>query len=169
MSIVICLLLLYSFLAMLFDLVTDRIPNYLVAAELIVGFACQLYIFGPMGILSFLGGIAVPFALSYVLFLFRMIGAGDIKLLMALGSVAGFPLNAKLMLWAVICGGIISAVIMWRRTGFMPRLTYLISYVRDFIRTGERKPYRKEGGGAENFHFSVAIFAAVLVLTLLRI
>ena len=167
MSIVICLLLLYSFLAMLFDLVTDRIPNYLVAAELIGGFVCQLYIFGPMGILSFLGGIAVPFALSYVLFLFRMIGAGDIKLLMALGSVAGFPLNARLMLWAVICGGIISAFIMWRRTGFIPRLTYLISYVRDFIRTGERKPYRKEGG-AENFHFSVAIFAAVLVLALLR-
>jgi prepilin peptidase CpaA len=96
-----------------------------------------------------------------------MIGAGDIKLLMALGSVAGFPLNARLMLWAVICGGIISAFIMWRRTGFIPRLTYLISYVRDFIRTGERKPYRKEGG-AENFHFSVAIFAAVLVLALLR-
>ena len=72
MSIVICLLLLYSFLAMLFDLVTDRIPNYLVAAELIVGFAYQLYIFGPMGILSFLGGIAVPFALSYVLSAFTV-------------------------------------------------------------------------------------------------
>ncbi len=95
MSIAICLLLMYSFLALLFDLATDRIPNYLVAAELICGLAYQLYIFGPMGILSFFGGIAVPFVLSYALFLFRMIGAGDIKLLMALGSVAGFPRNVK--------------------------------------------------------------------------
>jgi prepilin peptidase CpaA len=168
MSIAIYLLLLYSFLAMLFDLTTNRIPNYLVAAELVGGLIFQLYIFGPMGILSFLGGIAVPFILSYALFLFRMIGAGDIKLFMALGAVAGFPLNVRIMLWSVICGGIISVCIMWRRTGFMPRLSYLISYVRDFIRTGVRKPYRKEGGGAENFHFTVAIFASVLVLALTR-
>ena len=167
MSIVIYLLLVYSFSAMLFDLTTNRIPNYLVAVELAFGFAYQLCIFGPMGILSFLGGIAVPFALSYVLFLFRMIGAGDIKLFMALGSVAGFPLNVRIMLWSVICGGIISVFILWRRTGIMPRLIYLASYVRDFIRTGVRKPYRKDGG-AENFHFSVAIFAAVLVLALTR-
>lgn len=168
MSIAIYLLLLYSFLAMLFDLTTNRIPNYLVAAELVGGLIFQLYIFGPMGILSFLGGIAVPFILSYALFLFRMIGAGDIKLFMALGAVAGFPLNVRIMLWSVICGGIVSVCIMWRRTGFMPRLSYLISYVRDFIRTGVRKPYRKEGGGAENFHFTVAIFASVLVLALTR-
>lgn len=169
MSIAICLLLLYSFLAMLFDLATDRIPNYLVAAELFAGFVYQLYVFGPMGILSFLGGIVVPFALSYALFLFRMIGAGDIKLLMALGSVAGFPRNVKIMLWSVICGGIISVCIMWRRTGFVPRLTYFVSYVRDFIRTGERKPYRKDGKSAENFHFTTAVFAAVLVLALTHI
>ena len=169
MSIVIYLLLLYSFSAMLFDLTTDRIPNYLVAAELIAGFAYQLYIFGPMGILSFLGGVTVPFALSYVLFLFRMVGAGDIKLLMALGSVAGFPLNVRIMLWSVICGGVISVCIMWRRTGFMPRLAVFVSYVRDFIRTGVRKPYRKEGRGDENFHYTVAIFAAVLILSLTRL
>ena len=168
MSIAIYLLLLYSFSAMLFDLTTDRIPNYLVAVELAGGLAYQFYIFGPMGILSFLGGITVPFALSYAMFLFRMIGAGDVKLFMALGSVAGFPRNVKIMLWSVICGGIISVCIMWRRTGFMPRLAYLISYVGDFIRTGVRKPYRKEGGRAENFHFTVAIFAAVLILALTR-
>ena len=168
MSIAICLLLMYSFLAVLFDLATDRIPNYLVAAELICGLAYQLYIFGPMGILSFFVGIAVPFVLSYALFLFRMIGAGDIKLLMALGSVAGFPRNVRIMVWSVVCGGIISVFIMWRRTGLIPRLMYFAAYVRDFIRTGVRKPYRKEGRRAENFHFTIAIFAAVLVTALTR-
>lgn len=167
MSIAICLLLLYSFSAMFFDLTTDKIPNYLVVLELAGGLVYQLYIFGAIGILSFLGGIAVPFVLSYALFLFRMIGAGDIKLLMALGSVAGYPRNLKIMLWSVICGAVISVFIMWRRTGFMPRLSYLISYVRDFVRTGVRKPYRKEGGGAENFHFTVAISAAVLVIAVI--
>lgn len=169
MSIAICLLLLYAFTAMLFDLTTGRIPNYLIAALLAVGLAYQLFIFGPMGILSFLGGIAVPFALSYALFLFRMLGAGDIKLFMALGAVAGFPRNLQIMLWSVICGGIISACIMWRRTGFIPRLRYFASYAVDFIRTGERKPYRKEGKRAENFHFTTAIFAAVLILALTHI
>ena len=106
MSIAIYLLLVYSFSAMLFDLTTGRIPNYLVAAELVGGLVYQLYIFGPMGILSFLGGITVPFALSYALFLFRMIGAGDIKLFMALGSVAGYPRNLRIMLWSVICGAL---------------------------------------------------------------
>ncbi len=168
MSIAICLLLLYSFSAMLFDLRTDKIPNYLVAAELVVGLAYQLYVFGLMGILSFLGGIALPFALSYVLFLFRMVGAGDIKLFMALGSVAGYPRNLEIMLWSVICGAVISVFIMWRRTGFRPRLAYLAAYARDFMRSGVRKPYRQEGGGGENFHFTVAVFAAVLIIVLTR-
>lgn len=154
---------------MVFDLITDRIPNYLIAAEIAGGLIFQLYVFGAMGIMSFLAGIAVPFAVSYALFLFRMVGAGDIKLFMALGSVAGFPRNLRIMLWSVICGGIISVFIMWRRTGFMPRFSYLFSYLRDFVRTGVRKPYRKEGKSVENFHFTVAIFAAVLALALVRV
>ena len=42
------------------------------------------------------------------------------------------------------------------------------AHVRDFVRSGVRKPYRREGRGAENFHFTAAIFAAVLVLALTR-
>lgn len=168
MSIAIYLLFLYAFSGMLFDLRTGRIPNLLIAAELAGGLIYQLFILGGMGILSFLAGVLVPFVLSYVLFLFRMIGAGDIKLLMALGSVAGFPANVRIMLWSLVFGGVCALFIMWRRTGFRSRFAYLAGYAADFMRTGVRKPYLKKGRRAENFHFTIAIFAAVVTHCLLQ-
>lgn len=166
MTVRVCLLFLYAFLGMAFDLRTGKIPNALIAAGLAGGAVCQLVLLGPMGILSFMAGLAVPFGAAYILFLFRMVGAGDIKLLMALGCVAGFPLIARIMLWSVISGGAIALYLMWRRTGFRSRFAYLAGYISDFIRTGERKPYRREGCQPENFHFTVAICAAVILCVL---
>lgn len=43
------------------------------------------------------------------------------------------------------------------------RLRYLQSYIRDYQRTGIRKPYYRTGSALENFHFTVPIFMSVML------
>ena len=43
----------------------------------------------PKGMIIFLTGAAVPLILLGILFIFRMLGAGDVKILCALGGIMG--------------------------------------------------------------------------------
>lgn len=167
MSLSIYLLFLYAFSGMLFDIKTDRIPNMLIAAEIATGFLYQVLSLGTLGLPAFLAGLVVPFMVTYPLFLFRMLGAGDCKLLMALGSVAGFPLNAQIMLWSLLCGAVMAICIMLRRTGFRTRFAYLAGYLKEYLRTGTRRPYRRKGKQPENFCFTPAILAGVVICILI--
>ena len=54
-----------------------------------IGFLIQITENGPKGGVIFLAGVAVPVLLLGILFIFHMIGAGDIKLLCALGGIMG--------------------------------------------------------------------------------
>lgn len=73
-------------LAVYFDIKNYRIPNKLNGAGMIIGFVYSALKYGWNGMLYSLLGIFIPFVLLFVLFGIRVVGAGDIKLLCALGS-----------------------------------------------------------------------------------
>lgn len=150
--------------AMLFDLKTGRIPNILAAIIGVTGIACHFMGMGVQGLFSFLVGASLPAVLLMPLFRFRMMGAGDIKLLMGLGGILGFPDSLHLLAWSFVLGGLLAAIQMALVTGFRERFQYFIDYVIYTIWTGRITPYRREGAGPENFPFTVPIFAAVAVM-----
>ena len=112
-------------------------------------------------VLDVLGGIAVPFLLLILPFIFRMIGAGDIKLLMAAGGVAGAAGSLKLTVASLAFGAVISILIMIFVTGIIPRFQYFVSYVRVTEMTGEIRPYRN--AKEAEFHFAVPVLMAALI------
>jgi prepilin peptidase CpaA len=158
------LILLTSGTAMLTDLRTGRIPNTLIVTAALAGLASQIASVGAMGILHFLAGASIPALLLVPLFRFRMMGAGDIKLLMVLGGMVGFPEVLDLCLWSFVVGGIVAVCKMIFVTGVKERLLYLLRYVRDTGRSGKIVPYRKPGRRPENFPFAVPVFAAAVLV-----
>lgn len=66
--------------AVLWDIRTGKVPNFLIAAGLGTASWFRLTELGIFGFWRFLGGSALPLLLLAVLFYFRMLGAGDIKL-----------------------------------------------------------------------------------------
>ena len=71
------------------DVKSYKIPNGLIVAGWISGFFLQVMINGIQGIGYWCFGSSIPIIITYVLFYFKMLGAGDIKLLSVLGGMCG--------------------------------------------------------------------------------
>jgi prepilin peptidase CpaA len=82
---VVCLLFLMS-VAVFFDIKERRIPNWLIGCTLIVSLGMQIW-FGVVWMWA--AGIAIGFAMFIPGYAFRQMGAGDVKLMAAAGSVFG--------------------------------------------------------------------------------
>jgi prepilin peptidase CpaA len=88
-----------------FDLRTRRIPNWLCVAGLICGVAFQDTRQAMLG-----AGLAL---LIYVpLFALRAMGGGDVKLMAAVGSIAGPKAWLAIFLITAIVGGVIALVLI---------------------------------------------------------
>lgn len=78
-----------SAVAVWMDLRDASVDNGWILFSFIMGLVIQVMEKGPKGGIIFLTGAAVPVILLGILFVLRMLGAGDIKLLCALGGIMG--------------------------------------------------------------------------------
>jgi prepilin peptidase CpaA len=103
-------------LVIYYDVRYRRIPNVFVLATLIAGLTLNLAINGLTGGLSSIGGCLFAFILMFMLHVFGAMGAGDVKLFAAIGSVIGAQLVLPTFVVVVITGGVL-AVVSILRTG----------------------------------------------------
>ncbi len=98
--------------AAIYDIRYRRIPNWLVLAGLLAGLGWNAYAARFSGLGHAAEGLGLGFLLYFPLYLIRARGAGDVKLLAAVGSITG-PGNC---LWifalTAILGGIIAVVFL---------------------------------------------------------
>ena len=149
--------------AVICDLWKGKIPNFLIAAGL--GTACwfQFTEFGIPGFWSFLGGSMLPLLLLAVLFYFRMLGAGDIKLFCVIGGFLGIENLLSCMAVSFLMGAVISLVLLIKRRSLKRRLSYFFAYIGRFYRTRKWVPYRDGQEKEAEFCFSVPVFLSVML------
>jgi len=87
-----------------------RIPNVFVLATLITGFIFNLTLGGLSGGLNSLTGCVFAFILMFILHVFGAMGAGDVKLFAAIGSVIGAQLVLPTFVVVVLTGGVLALV-----------------------------------------------------------
>ncbi|MFD2365220.1 prepilin peptidase [Pseudoduganella sp. GCM10020061] len=86
------------------DLAERTIPNRLIAAALALAFVLQLWL-APAGWLMFLAGALTGFLLFLPMYLLGGMGAGDVKLMLAIGAFAGPGLTLQIAAASCIAGG----------------------------------------------------------------
>jgi prepilin peptidase CpaA len=97
------------------DLLTRRIPNWLTFPAMVLGIAMQGWIFGWAGGLDSVLGIALGFALFFPIHAFGYMGAGDVKLLMAVGAWLGWQNCLQVAVGSIVIGAAYALVeILWR-------------------------------------------------------
>ncbi len=101
------LLILLCGLAVVWDLRSRRIPNWLCLCAALAGLLWNALAPEGAGWLAGLEGLGTGFALYLPLYILRARGAGDVKLLAAAGAIVG-PANCFwLFLYASVAGGVV--------------------------------------------------------------
>jgi prepilin peptidase CpaA len=95
-----------------------RIPNAFVLATLFTGLILNFAVGGWRGALSSIGGCALAFVLMFMLHVFGAMGAGDVKLFAAIGSILGAQLVLPTFVVIVLIGGLIGLVLVLRSGAF---------------------------------------------------
>ena len=95
-----------------YDVRYRRIPNAFVLATLASGVIINTVYGGWRGALASLGGCAIAFMLMFVLHVFGAMGAGDVKLFAAVGSLVGAHLVLPTFLVVVLTGGALALLLM---------------------------------------------------------
>lgn len=159
-----CVLAVILNAAMLSDFLTGKIKNNLIAAGFILGLAYQLQVAGIGGIRVFAGGVLLPFVLTFPLFAFGAVGAGDVKLLAVAGAFLGMEAMPECLLWSLLLGGAAAFLKMLRKKSFSSRFSYLASYVGQSLRENRWRPYGQPFQEEDAvIHLSVCILFAVLI------
>ncbi len=106
------------------------IPNWLVAVGLVLGFGANVYLSGWDGLLRSVAGFGLA-ALVYVpMFALRAMGGGDVKLMAAVGCMAGARNWFVIFLLTAILGGIAALAILLSRgilAGTLRNVAYILS------------------------------------------
>lgn len=114
------------------DLRSRRIANVWLAAGWAAGFWIQLSP-GGRGAAAFAAGSFLPLALLAVLFWFRMLGAGDIKLLSALGGLMGASAVLQCIFWISVWSGVLHRNFICLRQLVAASFIFFPLYQRVFI------------------------------------
>ena len=95
--------------AAVIDVQQRRIPNRLTYPAMGAGVLLRAYFFGWHGLLTALGGCLLAGGIVFVFYAVRAMGAGDVKLLAAIGSLVG-PRDALIVVIATAMAGGVMAL-----------------------------------------------------------
>jgi prepilin peptidase CpaA len=120
-----------------------------------------------VGLAHFTLGALIPAAGGFILFRYRLIGAGDVKLLAAIGGLTGDGTILQFLLVSFVCGGVLSLAIMLSCTDFRERVKVLSHFLMKQSAVGKPVSYRSVSrelsGTTAEFHFSVPVLMAAVL------
>jgi prepilin peptidase CpaA len=128
-------------LAALLDVRSRRIPNWLTLTAFIGGVAAQVLRAGPNGVVDALGGAALGLCLLLPFYAIRAIGAGDVKLLAAMGAWLGPQTLVSVAIYGALVGGAISIVLLVRRRTLARTFGDMLINPLRLRRSGATAPY----------------------------
>jgi prepilin peptidase CpaA len=90
-----------------YDVLYRRIPNWLTMSGVIAGIAINSFLYpGWRGVRLWLPGVAVAFVAYLILYALHAMGAGDVKLMAAIGALVGAGDWFGIFMITAIIGGI---------------------------------------------------------------
>jgi prepilin peptidase CpaA len=127
--------------AAVIDLRSRRIPNWVTASTLLLAIVINVWLHGFGGLAVVFFGAALGLAFLLPFYAVHAIGAGDVKLLAALGALLGPQILVSVAIYAAIAGGAISAVILLHQRRLFITLHEILVLHRAPTRSGAKAPY----------------------------
>jgi prepilin peptidase CpaA len=128
--------------AAVFDVLYRRIPNWLTVTGVVLGIAMNAIIGAPeAGIVFSLVGLAVAFGIYAALYALRAMGAGDVKLMAAIGALVGWERWFGIFFVTALVGGVMALILVVAH-GRLKRTMFNVSFILSEMKSG-RPAYLK--------------------------
>ena len=161
---------LITLFAVITDLKFNKIPNVLVLAGLLGGFALQTSSLGLLeGSLNWVGGMITAGLVLLPFYVMGGMAAGDVKLIAAVGCIVGWPLSVVAGALTLISGSVLALIYCAMRGGLKELMHRFSVGFKSFITTGKVfLPKAEEGSVARSrFPYALAIAAGGIWASLL--
>jgi len=159
--------------AAVYDIRFRRIPNWLVVSGFCLGLALNVYFHRLDGLILTLLGAVIALAVYLPFFALRAMGAGDVKLMIAIGASVGAKNWLILFFITAILGGILAVCLLLIRGGLIRALKNVLFILGELVRL--RLPYQSDPAldvahpRAVTLPHGVSIALGTLVFLLLEI
>ena len=122
--------------ATLTDWTSARIPNWLTFPAMGLGLFSHTLMDGSDGFLFSAQGLGLGFGLFLIVYLFGGMGAGDVKLVAAVGSLIGPSELLSALFMTALLGGLFAGGIMLAQRGWRENARWLSAQVKTLLLTG---------------------------------
>jgi prepilin peptidase CpaA len=130
--------------AAVYDVRYRRIPNWLTLIGVLVGLGLNTFLYqGWPGLKFSLMGLGLGFGIYFVLYALRAMGAGDVKLMAAIGSMVGWSDWFGIFIITAIIGGLAALVLVGLR-GRLKRTLFNVSFILSEMKSGRPAYVGKE-------------------------
>jgi prepilin peptidase CpaA len=124
------------------DVRSRRIPNWLVVIGLVAGFSLNVALGGWSGLTESALGFGLALLIYVPLFILRAMGGGDVKLMAAVGCMAGPQAWFTIFILASIAGGVYAIVLLTAKRSMGGAFWNIVHIVKELVRF--RLPFRSK-------------------------
>ncbi len=130
--------------AAVYDVRYRRIPNWLTLLGVLVGLGLNAFLYqGWPGLRLSVLGLAMGFGVYFALYALRAMGAGDVKLMAAIGSMVGWQNWFGIFIITAIFGGAAALLLVLVR-GRLKKTLFNVSFILSEMKSGRPAYVGKE-------------------------
>jgi prepilin peptidase CpaA len=167
--VVVALLIPLAIIITYYDVRYRRIPNAFVLATLASGLIINTIYGGLNGMLMSLGGCAIAFILMFVLHIFGAMGAGDVKLFAAIGSLTGANMVLPTFLVVILTGGALALLLTLRSGAVRTTMQRVLQILVGLLPGWEMPRFAIPADRRHTIPYGVAItFGSLISLAIFR-
>ena len=147
-----------------YDIRKNIIPNWLNVVGVLVGIVYNVIIDQLNGFLFSMFGLIVGLGIMFVLYVFKAIGAGDVKLFAAIGAISGTLFTLYSIMYTVIMAGFIAIIILLFTKTFLVNMTLAGLHIIESIQKRSLTPLDDFKTNISNrFPFIYAVIPGVAI------
>lgn len=149
------ILIILLFLAAFFDVTKNKIPNFLTFPVMLTGLIINIIVNGLNGLTFSFSGFIFGLAIFFLPFAFGLMGAGDVKLMAAIGALTGFKFTAVSTLFSAASGLIVVfGYLIYKKKLFGYFRKYFVSLTKTILIYINFSDRNKLGNKLKRFAFS---------------
>jgi len=147
---IVIVLLAVLLVAAVYDVRFRRIPNWITVTGVALGVMLNAFLDGPLGswfslagVWFSLRGLALGFGVYFLLYAIRAMGAGDVKLMAAVGAMVGWQDWLGIFVITAVLGGIMAAILMASH-GRIKKTLWNVAFILTEMKSGRPAYIKRE-------------------------